>query len=280
MSRRRFVAPLRGQVDPACFAHPLFEGCAGFEDWLRAANWPDIDALNARLPLPGRRFVAQDQALLDDGLHYETRIAERGQIATRAENWHDLFNAIVWGRYPAIKTALNARQCRHIARMGPGQRNRAQSALTQFDETGVIVRVRDPALLALWDRHAWAGLFQTHARSWHQGDIAIVAVIGHALLEQGLLAGRRMVGKCVVMPGEDDAAGVAGLAAAITQGRLLNDPLELRPLPLAGVPGWHRQQDAAFYAQSDYFRPLRDGRVYPAPLRQSAAPLDPLQGRL
>ena len=61
---------------------------------------------------------------------------------------------------------------------------------------------------------------------------------------------------------------VAGIVEAIAQGNLLNDPLELRPLPLAGVPGWHRQQDAAFYAQSDYFRPLREGRVYPAPLRQ------------
>ncbi|MGV8959300.1 MAG: DUF3025 domain-containing protein [Stenotrophomonas sp.] len=269
MTRRRFVAPLRSEVDPACFEHPLFDGCAGFDDWLRSERWPDIDALNARLPVPGRRFIVQDRELLDDGLHYETRIAAHGRIATRPENWHDLFNAMVWVRYPAIKAALNARQCLHIAQMGTERRNRAQQALTQFDETGVIVRVRDPALLELWDRHAWAQLFDARAGSWHQRDIAIVAVIGHALLEQGLLAGRRMVGKCVVVQGEDDVASVAGIAEAIAQGGLLNDPLELRPLPLAGVPGWHRQQDAAFYAQSDYFRPLREGRVYPAPLRQA-----------
>lgn len=269
MSRRRFVAPLRGEVAPACFEHPLFEGCSWFGDWLRASQWPDIAAINARVQVPGRCFVEQDQALLDDGLHYEARIAEHGQIATRTQNWHDLFNAMVWGRYPALKSALNMQQCRHIAAMGPSARNRAQQALTQFDETGVIVRVRDSALLDLWDHHEWTALFQAHAGRWHNGDIAISAVIGHALLEQALVAGRLLVGKCVVVLGDadDDNAVVARVAAAIAGGGVLNDPAELRPLPLAGLPGWHTQQDAAFYGQQDYFRPLREGRIYPAPLR-------------
>jgi len=58
----------------------------------------------------------QDKALLDDGLHYEERIARKGAIATRAENWHDLFNALIWLRYPSLKRALNARQMDEIAR--------------------------------------------------------------------------------------------------------------------------------------------------------------------
>ena len=272
MSRRRFVAPLRGEVAPACFEHPLFEGCSWFGDWMRASQWPDIAAINARVQLPGRSFIEQDQALLDDGLHYEARIAGRGQIATRTGNWHDLFNAMVWGRYPGLKSALNARQCLHIEAMGPNIRNRAQQALTQFDETGVIVRVRDRALLDLWDRHEWTVLFDTHARRWHNGDIAVSAVIGHALLEQALVPGRLLVGKCVVVVAEadDNNAVVAQVATAVANGGVLNDPAELRPLPLAGLPGWHAQQDAAFYARHDYFRPLREGRVYPAPLCAAA----------
>ncbi|MFH7428724.1 DUF3025 domain-containing protein, partial [Pseudomonas syringae group genomosp. 7] len=80
--------------------------------------------------------------------------------------------------------------------MPPGQRNRAQAALTQFDETGVIVRVRPHTLLAAWDAHDWRALFES--RYWLSGDIAIAAVFGHALMEQALLPGRLLVGKCVV----------------------------------------------------------------------------------
>ena len=261
--RRRFLAPPREQVAHQCFEQPIFGGFADYADLLQGTDWPDIAALNAQLPVRGKQFVTQDEALLGDGLHYEQRIAQ-GRIATRARNWHDLFNALVWARYPAIKCALNAQQCLHIAAMGAAQRNRAQAALTQFDETGVIVRVRDADLLSAWDRHDWATLFDP--RAWQRGDIAICALIGHALLEQALLPGRLLVGKSIVVLGEDDAACVARVAAAIGEAQLLAEPSELRPLPLAGIPGWHAPQDAAFYQLRDYFRPLREGRTYPAGL--------------
>lgn len=260
---RRFVPPARAAVDPRVFRHPLFAGLAPFHDLLCSPDWPGIAALDARLALQGRRLVEQDAALLADGLHYETRIAE-GRIATRAQNWHDLFNALVWSLHPTLKAALNARQCLHIAAMGQGQRNRAQSALTQFDETGVIVRVRDAAPLAAWDRHDWPALFEPGL--WQQERIAIVAVFGHALMEQALLPERLLVGKCLVVQGEDDAACIAQVAQAIAGGRVLVDPLQLRPLPLAGIPGWHADQTRAFHANSAYFRPLREGRLYPPPI--------------
>lgn len=264
-ARRRFVAPVRGDLTASGFSHPLFEGFSAYRDLVEAADWPGIDVLNARLPLPGRCFAVQDQALDADGLHYELRVAQ-GRIATRAGNWHDLFNALVWARYPTLKAALNARQCRHIARGGSRRRNRAQEALTQFDETGVIVRVCDAALIEAWDRHDWPDLFRGLAGHWQRGDIAVAAVLGHALMEQALLPGRRLVGKCLVVCGEAGDGVLARVAGAIAAGEVLEDPLELRPLPLAGIPGWHPQQEAGFYAQADYFRPLREGRVYPPPL--------------
>lgn len=260
--RRRFIAPCRADVAPACFAHPVFAGVQAWQDLLLGAAWPTVSTLDQRLALAGRHLVAQDAALLSDGLHYEQRIA-CGRIATRPENWHDLFNALVWARYPGIKQALNARQCRHIEQNGVNRRDRAQAALTQFDETGVIVRVRDPEVLQAWDAHDWSGLFVGSAEGWRTGGIAVAAVIGHALMEQALLPGRLLVGKCVVVQGDDDAACVAQVAQAIDAGRLLNDPLDLRPLPLMGIPGWHPRPGAAFYQQTDYFRPLREGRRYP-----------------
>lgn len=263
--RRRFIAPPRDEVDASAFQHPLFADFAAYAPWVTATDWPGIDVFNRLRTLPGRQFVAQDAALLADGLHYELRIGQ-GRIATRLQNWHDLFNAMVWVRHPAIKDALNLQQCLHIERWGPSVRSRAQQALTQFDETGIIVRVRNTQLLQAWDQHDWTTLFHTHAKHWQCGDIAVAAVVGHALMEQMLLPGRLLVGKCLLVQGEDDAAGVAAVAQVIRSGSVLNQPLELRPLPLAGIPGWHRPQSPAFYQQTEYFRPLRDGRVYPAPL--------------
>lgn len=262
--KRRFLAPARDEVDLACFAHPLYAEYAAFMAWMQAREWPDIDTLNDAMPLADRRFALQDRVLLADGLHYESRIAERGQIATRAENWHDLFNAMVWCRWPMLKQALNARQLAHIAEMGPSERNRAQYALTQFDEAGVIVRVNNPALMSLWDSHDWLALFHGHADAWMKGDIAIVAVIGHALLEHGLVPAQYLVGKAVVIEGDaDQAVCVEQVSNAIKTGELLLDPLELRPLPLAGVPGWFAGQDAVFYREAACFQPVRAGRVYP-----------------
>lgn len=263
---RRFVPPRRGQVEAACWTHRLLAPFAHWLPLLREGDWPDMDTLNAAAPVPGKQFAAQDDALLADGLHYEQRIA-RGRIATRPANWHDLFNALVWARYPAIKRALNARQCAAIAQMGLRQRNAAQQALTQFDESGLVLRVRDASLLAAWDAHDWRALFVDQAGAWRRGDIAIAAGFGHALLEQCLLPGRRLVGKALVVVTDDDASALAAVTDAIASGAVLQQAAELRPLPLAGIAGWHTAQDEAFYADADYFRPLRDGRVYPPPLR-------------
>lgn len=232
--RRRFIAPLRDQVDAACFRHPLFEGYGEYLDLLTAARWPDIDTLNARMPESAPRFVMQDAALLADGLHYEARIAQ-GRIATRAENWHDLFNALVWMRHPALKRALNRQQCHHIDRIGTRERSPAQQALTQFDESGVIVQVHDTTLLDAWDRHDWTSLFHANAARWRHGDITIAAVAGHALMEQMLVPGRDLVGKCLVVLG-DTGDSVARVVEAILAGTSLVSPTELRPLPLSGIP--------------------------------------------
>lgn len=159
----RYRAPAREAVESSAFARPPLAEWGQYRALLKDAEWPSIEQINRHLPDDARqRFVAQTPALLADGLHYEQRIAERGQIATRPQNWHDLLNALVWLRYPAIKRALNARQMDEIARMGPKQRSRAQYALTHFDEAGVTVTLSDPALLALWDAHDWHGLFWRH----------------------------------------------------------------------------------------------------------------------
>jgi hypothetical protein len=271
VKRQRYVAPAREAVDPAVFAVPPLAAWAEFTTLLRGPDWPAVDALNAQrsgASLP--RFAAQDRALLDDGLHYEQRIAERGIVATRERNWHDLFNALVWLRYPALKQALNRRQVEEIGRMGPRERSRPQCAMTHFDEAGVLVRVADPALLALWDAHDWHALFWRERAAWVDGRIAVI-VFGHALLEHALTPGKLLVGKALVCEAGPDvpmSCLAQVTATAIDAGRLLADPLELRPLPLSGIPGWHPDNgEEVFHRTSPCYQPRRAGRSYPAALQ-------------
>jgi len=266
----RYLAPLRDAVDPAVFESMPLAAWNDYADLLRASAWSSVDALNARrAPDASVRFVAQTPALLADGLHYEKRIAERGEIATRECNWHDLFNALMWLRYPALKQALNARQFAEIARMGPKTRSRAQYALTHFDEAGVLVELRDPALLPLWDAHDWLSLFWHERAAWHDGRIR-VELFGHALLEHALTPGKLLVGKALVflrVDAADDDDLVARAAASIVGGEVLRDPLEMRPLPLSGLPGWHAEAERKnFHCDNPSYQPRRAGRNYPRPV--------------
>jgi hypothetical protein len=265
----RYVAPPREAVASAAFEQWPLVAWSEYSLLLRGAAWPSVETLNALLPAGSReRFVAQTPALLADGLHYEERIAARGEIATREANWHDLFNALIWLRYPEIKRALNLQQVAEIARMGPKLRSRPQYAQTHFDEAGVVVILRNPALLSLWDTHDWHGLFWREREAWRDGSVEL-ALFGHALLEHALTPSKLLVGKAVVFvatAGESRSSVLAFCAEAIAQGRLLRDPLDLRPLPLAGIPGWHAgNDDEAFHRDTACYQPLREGRRYPPP---------------
>lgn len=265
----RYVAPAREAVDPQVFQRLPLSAWHEYTTLLQGDTWPSVAELNARLPSAcDHHFVAQTIDVLADGMHYEQRIAERGTIATREGNWHDLLNAMVWLRYPALKQALNRRQMREIAHMGSKQRSRTQYALTHFDEGGIIVNLRDPALLVLWDAHDWYSLFWTHRSAWLDGSIQ-AELFGHALLEQALTPAQLLVGKALVFQTTHDvdmAQVRATCAAAIAGDELLHDPLELRPLPLAGTPGWRTENaHEIFHRTTVCYQPRRVGREYPPP---------------
>jgi hypothetical protein len=266
----RFRSPSRDAVDCAVFDAPVFAGLARFRELLCSTDWPSLDLLNGLLAavcrnveLPYYRLQQQTPALLADGLHYETRIATQRIIASRQESWHDLLNVLVWLQHPRMKHALSLRQAADVGIFGARQRSRAQCALTHFDEAGVVLVLRDAERLAAWDRHDWPGLF-----AGLEVDAFAVCIVGHALLEHALDPGRLLCGKAIAVlaptPDDDLAAVLAGIAIDIAGGRLLEDPQELRPLPLMGLPGWHpRASDLDFLRQAPCFQPLRSGRCYP-----------------
>ncbi|MEZ5456211.1 MAG: DUF3025 domain-containing protein [Lysobacteraceae bacterium] len=279
MAKRRFIAPDRRDVPEAVFQHPAFAPYAAQADFLCGGEWPSVAMLNARAQglrhahTQGlMRFVRQDSELLADGMHYEDRIYAHSEIPTRAMNWHDLLNAVIWLRWSRMKSALNRRQVDDIVKVGPRQRTRAQCALTHFDEAGVAVRISDDIALAHWDAHEWP-LLARRLRTHPTG--CGVIVFGHAVLEHALDPSRLLVGKALLVRAEDSLASdewMASIAERIACGDALNDPLELRPLPLAVLPGWHAQStEDAFLHTAPCFQPLRQGRHYPPPLAFTAA---------
>lgn len=235
---------------------------------LAGSVFPACDQLNALLP-PGLNshtgrpihFVASDQ--LDDQA-YELRIYDSGRVSTRQGCWHDLFNALVWMRFPAIKSAMNACHYRAWSQQTNDGRGPIRDALTLFDECGAIVLSRQRSLLeAIAQRH-WPDVFQRPG--FH--DQADVMIVGHAMLEKFLSPYKAMTAKVLLVhddtnePMPERSAMLKHLDQVIARGtlqqKLLNHPACLAPLPLAGIPGWwSREQQAseAFYADSAVFRP-------------------------
>lgn len=137
---------------------PIAASLAHF-DTLSAFPSPEAlsDLYRARvagLDLPPLRFVAakkvrkpraKRQAIALDTL-YEGRVIARGEVPTRPDDWHDLFNALAFVTFPRAKRALHARQYAILqARVPPGTtrlpnaRTREQDALSLFDEGGIVV---------------------------------------------------------------------------------------------------------------------------------------------
>lgn len=244
------------------FEHPAFEPYRTLIEALGLARaLPSIEALNtlaaargttqARgLPLcfftPGGRLSARD---------YETHILHTGQVPTRADNWHDVLNALVWLRFPHFKAALNAAHGEAIALEHTACRSRRRDALTVLDESGVWVISRDQTLPVFLVEHAWHTLFW-EARDRVERDMHFV-VVGHALLEKLLAPFPGITGKCLMLIGDwSDLGSLDGEAAHVLAA--VDTPRKLPPLPVQGVPGWDAANaDAAYYANQEIFRPLR-----------------------
>ena len=197
---------------------------------------------------------------------YEKHIFHTGEVSTREANWHDLFNALVWCRFPSLKVAMNAVHVREFESESDGGRGKQRDALTLFDESGVIVCSSREKHLKSLSRHDWGGIFKTKADAWL--DEIRVFVVGHALLEKFLKPYKAITAHalllCVdqamqVQPSETLIPALdKWVAEGLFTGQLLDSPSCLSPLPLMGIPGWWPggEQDDEFYGDQYVFRPL------------------------
>jgi len=199
---------------------------------------------------------------------YEEHIHRTGEISTRPNNWHDLFNALVWSRFPGIKAAMNAVHCEEIIKQPGPERGAHRDALTLFDECGVVVASQNKTLLSALAARNWRQAFQSLAHCWQHRTC--VFICGHALLEKFLSPYKAMTAQALLFRLDDTQAELTrkelmasvdtGLAQAILAGALLQSSRELSPLPLAGIPGWWTEspQNDSFYDDPQVFRPPAD----------------------
>lgn len=206
---------------------------------------------------------------------YEPRIYLTGELQTRAESWHDVFNLLVWASFPRAKAALNARHYALLeARAGltptSAPRLPPQDALTQFDETGVIVVSADETLSELLQNFQWKHLF-CERRADAQARMRCY-LFGHGLMEKALTPYRGMTGKGIVLPVEaaffsqTPAQQMAQideqLAHMIADPQKLTMPHDLAPVPVLGFPGFTPEnEDRAYYDDQAYFRPGRGAAI-------------------
>ena len=234
---------------------------------LAGREFPACDRLNDLLPdgLSSEcghpiRFVPSTE--LDDAA-YEQRIYTTGQVSTRPSNWHDLFNAMVWMRFPSIKSTMNTLHYHAWSDQRDGRRGRLRDALTLFDECGVIVFSNNQDIL-----NALAGRRLTDAFLANDFNSEVqLAIVGHAMLEKFLSPYKSMTAKAMLIKVDSNfmecsrqdqlACLDREIAARMLDRTLLIRPACLAPLPLAGVPGWwaNDKQNDQFYQDSSVFRP-------------------------
>ena len=240
-------------------AGPLFAPLRPALDRLPADRWPTHaeltalakDARTARgQPL---RFIPPREHTDRERRYYELHIADTGEVETRPENWHDLFNALVWITFPRAKAAINAQHAAILEERGEAEARRRspeRDALTLFDEGGVIVLSSDPALTRLIRDFEWKELFWN--RRLELEEKMRFQVFGHACYEQALEPYIGMVAKTITVPGADPDAAVAEFFS--DRANFLS-PKALPPMPVLGVPGWHELTGTeSFYDDARHFR--------------------------
>jgi hypothetical protein len=261
-------------IDPelACW-----EGYREMIAGLPGESFPGPDVLGHVLP-PGTasgnglpiQFVPASRL---PGVQYEKHIHETGEVSTRENSWHDLFNALVWCRLPNLKAAMNARHYQELDPEKSGRRGRLRDALTLLDESGVIVAGSNPAVLQALVSRDWNAAFVTHRAAW-RSELQVL-VCGHAILEKSLNPYKSITAHALILHATDlvplGQLDVQ-LGNSLRNHQLFDSPSGLSPLPLMGIPGWWSvgEQNEDFYADRDVFRP--------APASMIPAPIYPVSG--
>ena len=258
-------------------ASPWFASVHEVLERLPGDRLPTLEELNALASERGvasgggtpLRFVSAAARADDRKQQYEICIHGSGEVETRPNSWHDLFNALVWLAFPRTKATLNRlhhdaiKRWQGEARSGRGT---ARDVLTLFDEGGMIVACTDPLLGDLLRSFRWRDLFW-----WRRADVTAqmrFRVFGHAILEHALAPYKAVTAKALIVDIDCRALELpdarlnalldARAAAYFERPEALASTRTLHPLPVLGIPGWTAaNEDPRYYEDTTVFRPGR-----------------------
>ncbi len=244
-----------------------------------AAGTPDMSVLNAAARERG--LVTGSGAALSFVLPsvgaeaYEEHAFLTGEIATRAGNPHDLFNALIWLAFPRTKAAFNRR---HVAALnqarqrGSAVRGPLRDALTQFDECGVIVAGSCPDLWSALRAHRWREVFVSRREELLRTTRFLV--FGHASHDALAAPFVGLCGKALFvdvdetwldLPEEEALAALDERLAMLFDTRSFS-PRDWQPLPLLGIPGATADNERPdYYDDRRQFRAARTMRSGSSP---------------
>ncbi len=278
----------------ALLQSPLFAPLHPILVDLKAGDFPmlqDCNALLAARPSPictqsdmPLRFVPQECGKLAFEAQYEPRCYLKGEVPTRAGNWHDLLNALVWLTFPKTKAAINARHYDALTKEGAAdevvtssERGAVRDVNTLLDESGVIVAYSNAnsgvELAGLLRNFKWKELFwqrREQVRPQSSQQAMGFYIFGHGLYEKTLQPYVGMTGQGLLLavvpefftwPLAKRLAYLDSLLAEhLATPQHCRCTRDLSPVPLLGVPGWTDDNDnAAYYDNTAYFRPGRRG---------------------
>lgn len=265
-AKSRFTPPFNWS--PALLTqNPLFIDLCRRFPLHQCQHWPGPALLNQWRSDKRFSFIENAQ-FADDGRYYEEYIYATAQIPTRAQNWHDIFGALIWCLFPKTKALLNQLHMAEIAVHGLKQRSKLRNKLTLFDECGIVLCLEPAAMqhAEALRNHQWQQSFINQRHDWGQGIRPLI--FGHAIYEMATQPFIGLTAKAffINVPSGfsnwclTDAYSFIDnkLHEQIANGNVLLDNQQLTPLPVLGVPGWYNENETAgFYNNTDYFRPLR-----------------------
>ncbi len=174
---------------------------------------------------------------------------------------------MVWLQFPKTKSVINALHVKEIGQQGEKRnRTRKRDALTLFDESGVIFVSSDDQIVEALIDHEWKELFWKKRDEWRRS--ISVFIFGHGLYEKALSPYIGMTANALTLHVdnhffEQDRQSQINevdqiISIKLQTENILENPRDLTPLPMLGVPGWWQEnKHEEFYNNQNYFRPKR-----------------------
>ena len=227
-------------------------------------DWPTREELSHGCAV---RFVVPHEHKKTFSDHYEVRIAEKKEVETRLECWHDFCNALIWRAYFKSKWALNQRYYQALCTRKEGwsrsdRRSSEEDLCTLINENAILIAYLDEKDKELIQSFLWHDFFWKR----REGLVDRMELFfwGHALLEKSMHPYIGMTGHGIFIrvtkeffssSAQQKIEYMDTCLNNLLLGKSLSSVRDLSPFPILGFPGFYADsEEESFYENKWYFR--------------------------